>query len=104
MTAKLESQADTFSSASQLGRRPRLLGEKKAARATLMKWVLAGYFAVLLLSVVIPFLAALWLTNGQLASFKEVLQQTSGLSQGLFGILGVVVGYYFKEARSAESD
>lgn len=104
MTAKAEGSAGTFSSASQLGRRTRLLGEKKAARTTLMKWVLAGYFAVLLLSVAIPFVAAIWLTDAQLASFKDVSQQTSGLSQGLFGILGVVVGYYFKEARAAGDD
>jgi amino acid permease len=73
-----------------------LSGEKTAARAALMKWVLIGYFIVLALGVAVPFAAASWLSNDQLGEFKEVMQQTSGLSQGLFGILGVVVGYYFK--------
>lgn len=71
--------------------------EKPTARNHLMRWVLIGYFVVLGLSLVLPFVAALWFTNDQLAQFREVMQQTSGLSQGLFGILGVVVGYYFKE-------
>lgn len=94
----------TFSSTAQLGLRTRLASEKKAARTALMKWVLIGYFVILALSVAVPFASASWLSSGQLDQFREVMQQTSGLSQGLFGILGVVVGYYFKGGEPSAED
>lgn len=90
----------TFSSSEQVGHRTSLRSEKPQARSSLMTWVLVGYFVVLALGVAVPFVAALWLSSEQLGSFREVMQQTSGLSQGLFGILGVIVGYYFKEENS----
>jgi len=94
----------TYRSSGQLAKGTRLVGEKPAARSALMKWVLSGYFIVLALGVVVPFVAALWLTSDQLTQFREVMQQTAGLSQGLFGILGVVVGYYFKEGTSGDAE
>lgn len=93
-------QADeTFSSTEQLGGRPRLRGEKPAARSALMRWVLIGYFAVLAMSIAVPFAVAWWLTPDQVDAFQQTTQSMNGLSQGLFGILGVVVGYYFKEGQ-----
>lgn len=101
MNASLKT-SHTYSSSDQLGIRTRLSGEKPAARSALMKWVLVGYFVLLGLSIVVPFVAATWLSGDELGGFSEVMQQTSGLGQGLFGILGVVVGYYFREGTSPE--
>lgn len=90
----------SFSDTSQVGKIPQLSNaqaEKQRARSSLMLWVLLGYFFALALGIAVPFSAAFWLSTEQLAPFREVMQQTAGLSQGLFGILGVIVGFYFKE-------
>lgn len=90
----------SFSSAEQLGPRPKFKDEKRAARSVLMRWVLVGYLATLALSMAVPFIVARFLSVDQASIFTETKQAMNGWSQGLFGILGVVVGFYFKESSS----
>lgn len=90
-----------FDSPNQVGPLPFAGGEKPRARSAIWRWVLFGYFLLLAVSVVVPFVATSLYSSDQLGGFREVMLMTSGLSQGLFGILGVVVGYYFKDSAVA---
>ena len=78
--------------------------ENSKARRRILPWILAGYLAMLALSVTAPmFLAPRW-SDVQTKQVQDLMVTIGGLSQGLFGVLGVVVGYYFRQVQEGESN
>jgi hypothetical protein len=95
----VDAQAEgAFSNRSSIGGGTYVTAPETHTRNRLMYMVLIGYFAMLVLSIVVPFLAVTLLpANVDTAKVQDLMGSMSGLGQGLFGILGVVVGYYFKQ-------
>ena len=72
--------------------------EKVTGRRRLLPWILGGYLAVLTLSIVVPIILVPQLeSDAQVKQIQDLVSSISGVSQGLFGILGVMVGYYFRQ-------
>ncbi len=72
---------------------------KELSRHRIALWFIFGYLALLTVTFVVPtivFLVARPATPVTVVDFKDLLQAYSGALTGLTGILGFVVGYYFK--------
>lgn len=76
--------------------------EKAAGRKRLLPWILGGYLSILTASIVIPiFVVPHVATGADVEQIQNLMAAISGVAQGLFGILGVMVGYYFRQATEA---
>ncbi len=72
---------------------------KELSRHRIALWFIFGYLALLTVTFAAPtivFLLARPADPMTVADFKDLLQAYSGALTGLTGILGFVVGYYFK--------
>lgn len=83
------------------------LAEKEAdARRSIAQHLVLAYVALLAFSVVIP-TALIWIphvTTTAISDTRELMLAMSGTLSGLVGILGFVMGYYFKSLdKSSEN-
>jgi hypothetical protein len=65
--------------------------ESRKARGRILPWVLGGYLVVLAMSIAIPLLIAPRRSGDQVKQVEDLMPTISGLSQGLFGVVKVVV-------------
>jgi len=66
-----------------------------------LPWILIGYLVMLPTSIAVPLMVAPRLTGDQVKQVEDLMLTISGLAQGLFGVLGVVVGYYFRQGQES---
>ena len=72
---------------------------KELSRHRIALWFIFGYLSLLTITFAVPtlvFLLARPAAPLTVVDFKDLLQAYSGALTGLTGILGFVVGYYFK--------
>lgn len=76
--------------------------EKAAGRKRLLPWILGGYLLILISSIVVPVLVVPRVASDvEVQQIQNLMGSIGAASQGLFGILGVMVGYYFRQATEA---
>jgi hypothetical protein len=74
-------------------------------RRQIARWLVAGYLFLLIVNVVTPFLLLVYVKLPGTASvpandIAEVMRAGSTVTASLVGVLGFVVGYYFKASES----
>lgn len=83
-----------------------LAAQEADARRSIAQYLVLAYVVLLAFSVVIP-TALIWIphvTTTSVTNSRELMLAMSGTLSGLVGILGFVMGYYFKSLdKSPES-
>src|SRR5947209_1180025 len=102
--AKAPERVDTLTPAQTT---PATLAEKEAdARRSIAQRLVLAYVVLLAFSVVIP-TALIWIphvTTTSVTDTRDLMLAMSGTLSGLVGILGFVMGYYFKSLdKSSET-
>jgi hypothetical protein len=80
---------------------------KELSRHSIALWFIFGYLILLTVTFAVPtivFLLARPATPVTVVDFKDLLQAYSGALTGLTGILGFVVGYYFKSEERTSTE
>lgn len=77
------------------------LGAEAARRWDLASVLLRWYLALLALTILAPFVVAPILTSADdVTRIRDLMLSTSAALQGLVGLVGIAVAFYFKGSKS----
>ena len=83
--------------------RANLLREEQRARRNIAVVLVYGYIGITLLSILAPVLIVKLVGGAEIAAVKSTTEGMAPITSGLVGVLGFVLGYYFKSEEKGGS-